>query len=164
MATMVSAHPDIGRVSQFLYEEAAVLDQRRWFDWMDLFAEGAMYWVPLTPSQPDPINYVSIFYEDAMMREVRARRLEEKRAWSQLPLVHSARIVGNIQLSDAEVAGEILVRSTFIMAESRVPFHRQIAGSYTHRLIENGDSFLIAHKRVDIIDSEGVHANFEGFL
>ena len=80
MATMVSARADIGRVSQFLYEEAALLDQRRWFDWMDLFTDGAMYWVPLTPDQPDPINHVSIFYEDAMMREVRARRLEEQRA------------------------------------------------------------------------------------
>ena len=164
MATMVSARADIGRVSQFLYEEAALLDQRRWFDWMNLFADGAMYWAPLTADQPDPVNYVSLFYEDAMMREVRARRLEEQRAWSQQPLVHAARIVGNIRLGEAEVDGEILVRSTFIMAESRIPFHRQIAGSYTHRLLEDGDSFLIVHKRIDIIDSEGVHGNFEGFL
>ncbi len=164
MATMVSARADIGRVSQFLYEEAALLDQRRWFDWMDLFTDGAMYWVPLTPDQPDPINHVSIFYEDAMMREVRARRLEEQRAWSQQPLVHAARIVGNIRLGDADREGEILVRSTFIMAESRIPLHRQIAGFYTHHLVEQGDSFQIAHKRVDIIDSEGVHGNFEGFL
>lgn len=164
MAMMVSTQADIGRVSQFLYEEAALLDQRRWFDWMDLFAEGAMYWAPLTPDQPDPINHVSLFYEDAMMREVRARRLEEQRAWSQQPLVQAARIVGNIRLGEPEQDGEILVRSTFIMAESRIPFHRQIAGFYTHRLVEREGRFLIAQKRVDIIDSEGVHGNFEGFL
>ncbi|HEX7693530.1 MAG TPA: aromatic-ring-hydroxylating dioxygenase subunit beta [Sphingomonas sp.] len=164
MTTTLATRVALDRVAHFLYEEAALLDQRRWFDWMDLFAEGAMYWVPLTPDQPDPINHVSIFYEDAMMREVRARRLEEQRAWSQQPLVNAARIVGNIRLGEAERDGEILVRSTFIMAESRIPFHRQIAGFYTHRLVEHGDSFLIAHKRADIIDSEGVHGNFEGFL
>ena len=164
MSTMTATRADIGRVSQFLYDEAALLDQRRWFDWMDLFAKGAMYWAPLTPDQPDPINHVSIFYEDAMMREVRARRLEERRAWSQQPLVHAARIVGNIRLGETGTPGETVVHSTFIMAESRVPFHRQIAGFYTHRLVEHGDSFQIAEKRVDIIDSEGVHANFEGFL
>ena len=130
MTTTLATRVALDRVAHFLYEEAALLDQRRWFDWMDLFAEGAMYWVPLTPDQPDPINHVSIFYEDAMMREVRARRLEEQRAWSQQPLVNAARIVGNIRLGEAERDCEILVRSTFIMAESRIPFHRQIAGFY----------------------------------
>lgn len=164
MTTMTSSRADLGRVSQFLYEEASLLDKRRWFDWLNLFTDGGMYWVPLTSDQPDPINHVSLFYEDAMMREVRARRLEEQRAWSQQPLVHAARIVGNIRLGEAERDGEIVVHSTFIMAESRVPFHRLIAGFYTHRLIERGDSFAIVEKRTDIIDSEGVHANFEGFL
>lgn len=164
MTAMTAMRADISRVSQFLYEEAALLDQRRWFEWLDLFAEGAMYWVPLTPDQPDPVNHVSIFYEDAMMREVRARRLEEQRAWSQQPLVHAARIVGNIRLGKDGDDDGIVLRSTFIMAESRIPFHRQIAGFYTHRLVEHGDGFRIAEKRVDIIDSEGVHANFEGFL
>jgi 3-phenylpropionate/cinnamic acid dioxygenase small subunit len=154
---------DPAAVTAFLYEEARLLDQRRWFDWLALFAEGGMYWVPLRPDQPDPVNHVSLFYENAMMREVRARRLEEKRAWSQQPLVHSARIVGNVRLGEPR-GGEIVAHSTFLMVESRLPAQRMLAGFYTHRLAPRGDGFAIVEKRVDLIDSEGVHQTLEAFL
>lgn len=155
---------DLAAVSTFLFDEAALLDQRRWFDWLALFAKGGKYWVPLRPDQPDPINHVSLFYEDAMMREVRARRLEEARAWSQQPLVHAARIVGNIRLGEAEHQGEVVAHSTFIMVESRLPSQRILAGFYKHRLVRRDAGFAILEKRVDIIDSEGVLQTLEAFL
>lgn len=155
---------DLAAVSDFLFAEAELLDQRRWFDWLDLFADGGMYWVPLKPDQPDPINHVSLFYEDAMLREVRARRLEEQRAWSQQPLVHGARVVGNIRIVDGAADGEIHVRSTFMMIESRLPHQRVLGGFYAHRLVARGESFAIREKRVDLVGSEGVHFTLEAFL
>ena len=47
------ARIDLAAVTAFLYDEARLLDQRRWFDWLALFAEGGMYWVPLRPDQLD---------------------------------------------------------------------------------------------------------------
>ncbi|WP_239018208.1 aromatic-ring-hydroxylating dioxygenase subunit beta [Sphingomonas flavalba] len=165
-ATATMSPADIlAAVTAFLFEEAALLDQRRWFDWLELFTPDGMYWAPLRPDQPDPINHVSLFYEDAMMREVRARRLEEKRAWSQQPQVHAARIVGNIRLGTATVPGETVVHSTFLMAESRLSLpQRLLSGFYTHRLLPRGDGFAIVEKRIDLIDSEEVHATLEAFL
>lgn len=164
MALIEKTRVDLAAVSSFLFTEAALLDTRNWSDWLYLFEEGGMYWVPLTKEQTDPINKVSLFYENAMMREVRARRLEEQRAWSQQPVVHSARVVGNVQLLDSDSNDEVRVRSTFILVESRIPHQRILAGSYTHRLVEANGSFLIRQKRVDLIDSEGVHYTLEGFL
>ena len=34
----------------FLIQEAALLDQRRFRDWMALFAEDGTYWVPAVPA------------------------------------------------------------------------------------------------------------------
>lgn len=164
MAVLEKTSVDLAKVSDFLFTEAALLDARDWDNWLGLFAEGGMYWVPLKPGQTDPKNHVSLFYEDAMLREVRARRLEEQRAWSQQPVVRTARTVSNIQLPPSLAADEIVVRSTFILVESRVPHQRILAGHYTHKLIRAGDSFKIVEKRVDLIDSEGVHFNLEGFL
>ena len=164
MALIEKTRVDLAAVSSFLFTEAALLDTRNWSDWLYLFEEGGMYWVPLTKEQTDPINNVSLFYENATMREVRARRLEEQRAWSQQPVVHSARVVGNVQLLDSDSKDEVRVRSTFILVESRIPHQRILAGSYTHRLVEANGSFLIRQKRVDLIDSEGVHYTLEGFL
>ena len=164
MGVLEKTSIDLAQVSDFLFNEAALLDARAWFDWLDLFAEGGKYWVPLKPEQADAKNNVSLFYENAMMREVRARRLEEQRAWSQQPVVRTARTVSNIRLTASDRPDEIVVKSTFMLVESRLPHQRILAGHYTHRLIESADSLKIVEKRVDLIDSEGIHFNLEGFL
>jgi len=150
-------------VSAFLFHEASLLDARRWHDWLALFAEGGMYWVPLTHGQTDPINHASLFYEDALLREVRARRLEEKRAWSQQPVTQAARIVGNIRLL-SEHEGKIVVASTFHMLEWRRSDQRMLGGQYTHRLRRTADGFLIVLKRVDLINREDTQDALETFL
>ncbi|HQT77954.1 MAG TPA: aromatic-ring-hydroxylating dioxygenase subunit beta [Rhodopila sp.] len=150
-------------VAAFLFHEARLLDQRRWQDWLGLFAEGGMYWAPLTFDQPDPITHVSLFYEDALLREVRAQRLEEKRAWSQQPVTQAARIVGNILLLP-EQEGDIVVASTFHMLEWRRNGHRMLGGQYTHRLRRTADGFRIVLKRIDLINRQDVQDTLETFL
>ena len=149
-------------VSAFLFDEARLLDQRRWHDWLTLFADGGMYWVPLAHGQTDPLNHASLFYEDALLREVRARRLEEKRAWSQQPVTQAARIVGNILLPDHD--GDIMVASTFHMLEWRRRDQRMLGGQYTHRLRWQPDGLRIVLKRVDLIDCEAAQDTLETFL
>lgn len=166
MATMTLDGPatvDLADVSAFLFEEAALLDAREWTPWLALFAEGGMYWVPLVPGQVDPVNHVSLFYENAMMREVRARRLEQVRAWSQQPLVRSSRLVGNVRLLPPE-DGLVVVASTFILTEWRAPRQRILAGRYTHRLRATDAGLRIVQKRVDLIDCDAVHETLESFL
>ena len=152
-------------VEQFLYREAHMLDQRDWERWDAMFASDGMYWMPLAHDQVDPLNHASIFYEDAIMRDVRRRRLNEERAWSQQPITRAARIVGNVVVTSGSVeSGALTVRSTFQMTEWRKRREqRQIAGHYTHDLVVEGD-WRIRLKRVDIVNCDGVHDCFEIFV
>jgi len=150
-------------VAEFLYHEARLLDQRSWPDWLGLFAEGGMYWAPLAFDQPDPVNHASLFYEDALLREVRAQRLEEKRAWSQQPVTQAARIVGNIVLLP-EQEGDVVVGSTFHMLEWHRNGQRMLGGQYTHRLRHTAEGFRIVLKRIDLINREDVQDTLETFL
>jgi len=150
-------------VEKFLFHEAALLDQRRWPEWLALFAEDGMYWVPLTHGQTDPIDHASLFYEDALLREVRARRLEEKRAWSQQPVTQAARIVGNIRLLP-EQDGDIVVAATLHLLEWRRRDQHMLGGHTTHRLRRDGADFRIVLKRVDLINCEDVQDTLETFL
>ncbi len=150
-------------ISAFLFHEARLLDQRRWHDWLELFAEGGMYWVPLVHGQTDPINHASLFYEDALLREVRARRLEEKRAWSQQPVTQAARILGNVMLLP-EDDGDIVVASTFHMLEWRRRDQRMLGGHTTHRLRRTAHGLRIVLKRVDLINCDDVQDTLETFL
>jgi ethylbenzene dioxygenase beta subunit len=153
----------LSEASAFLFREARLLDQRSWDAWLDLFTPDGLYWAPLRHDQPDGINHASLFYEDALMREVRARRLEEKRAWSQQPVTQAARIVGNVFLLP-EQDGDLMVASTFHMLEWRRRDHRMLGGQYTHRLRRTEDGLRIALKRIDLIDCDAVHDALETFL
>src|SRR5688500_18770325 len=40
-------------VETLLYRQAALLDAKRWQEWIDLFEEDGIYWMPVEPSQTD---------------------------------------------------------------------------------------------------------------
>ena len=40
----------------FLIHEARLLDDRRFREWMELFAEDGTYWVPAVPGQDSPFQ------------------------------------------------------------------------------------------------------------
>lgn len=153
-------------IEQWLYREAALLDDRDWEGWEALFLEDGIYWVPLSRDQPDALNNVSLFYEDAVMREVRRRRLVHVRAWSQSPVTVTARIVGNINILSTSADGaEVTVRSTFQLSEWRAARDlRQLAGHYTHDLVKVDGAWKIRQKRVDLINSDGVHNALEVWI
>ena len=89
-------------IRDFLHREARLLDQRRFEEWNALFTEDGMYWIPLANEQADPINHLSLVYEDAMMREVRINRLHHDRAWSQQPRSRTAHSVSCIVVESAD--------------------------------------------------------------
>jgi benzoate/toluate 1,2-dioxygenase beta subunit len=151
-------------VARFLYNEARLLDERRWSEWLELFVPEGTYWVPLAADQADPVDHVSLFYEDALMRQVRAHRLNDKRAWSQKPPVRTLRTVANIQVEPGASAESIVSKSAFTIVEWRAPRQRILAGRYTHRLTAAKSDFQIVEKRVDLINCDAVHQSLEIFL
>jgi hypothetical protein len=53
-----------------------------------------------------------------------------------------------------DAKGHYVVSSTVIMVEYRDDQQRLFAGRQVHRLRRNGDGFLIAQKRVDLINCD----------
>ncbi len=53
------------QVSQFLFHEARLLDERRWDEWADLFTPDGVYWAPAAHDQPDAEFHVSLIHDDA---------------------------------------------------------------------------------------------------
>jgi len=151
-------------VEQFLFYEARLLDENRWDEWLALFAPDGTYWAPLTREQPDPINHVSLFWEDALLREVRVRRLKNLRNWSQQPPSYSAHVVGNVMIDGRNADGDLIVHSTFQMVEWRKEDQHLFAGSYQHVLARQDETFLIRHKCVRLVNCDAVHENLQVFI
>ena len=139
----------------FVFREARLLDERRFRDWMALFAEDGTYWVPAIADQQSPFNQVSLFYDDRELMKTRVDRLEHPRIHIQTPPSRTAHLVGNLVIDKADVAaGEYVVSSTVIMVEYRDDNQRIFAGRQTHHLRQGTEGVQIVQKRVDLIDCD----------
>jgi 3-phenylpropionate/cinnamic acid dioxygenase small subunit len=139
----------------FLFEEARLLDMRRFRDWMALFDEDGTYWVPATADQQSPFNQVSLFYDDRDLMKTRIDRLEHPRIHIQTPPSRTAHLVGNAIVDEADDAkGHYVVSSTVIMIEYRDDQQRIFAGRQIHTLRRTGDGFSIVQKRVNLINCD----------
>src|SRR5258708_37675678 len=110
---------DVDRIGRapfelFLIHEAALLDERRFREWMGLFADDGIYWVPAVPNQESPFDQASLFYDDRELMKTRIDRLEHPHIHVQTPPSRTAHLVGNVIVEQTD-EGEFLVRSTFIM-------------------------------------------------
>ncbi len=90
-------------VEDLLYRQAALLDARRWQEWIDLFTDDGIYWMPVVPSQEDWLAEPSIFAEDKLMMEIRMGRLNHPNAWSQAALWGTNHLVGNLVIEAVEM-------------------------------------------------------------
>ena len=139
---------------EFLYHEARLLDTQRYEEWLELFTEDATYWVPLEQGQKDPHETSSIIHDDRTLLELRVKQIRHPRAHARQPLARTVHQVSNIvQLGEAN--GELRIGSTLTVVEFRNEKQRLYAALVEYRLRRKGDTFRIAHKRVDLVNSEG---------
>jgi 3-phenylpropionate/cinnamic acid dioxygenase small subunit len=147
---------DRSPLEDFIVDEARLLDERRFRDWMALFAEDGTYWVPAVPDQKSPFDQASLFYDDRDLMKTRIERLEHPRIHVQTPPSRTAHIVGNVVIEHVDDGkGEFRVGSTFIMVEYRDDVQRLFAGHQRHHLRRHGETFRIVQKRVDLINCDG---------
>lgn len=141
-------------IEQFLYHEARLLDMQRYEEWLDLYTEDAIYWVPLEQGQDDPLQTSSIIYDDRTLLELRVRQARHPRAHARLPLVRTVHQVGNVAVL-SEVNSEIKVASTLQLVEFRNERQRVWGALVEHVLRRTAAGLRIARKRVDLVNSEG---------
>ena len=145
---------DLKQVEQFLYKEASFLDNPDLDSWIELYSEDGTYWMPAAPDQEDPINHISHFYDDRVMMEIRRRNFVHPRASSKDYEVRSSHIISNVQATGTNDNGDMIVTSNFQAMMYYRNEQRVFAGTYEHHLRPEGDSFLISHKRVNLLNCD----------
>ncbi|NCF48175.1 MAG: aromatic-ring-hydroxylating dioxygenase subunit beta [Bacteroidetes bacterium] len=141
------------KVEQYLYDQSDMLDTGQWQNWMDLFTDDGVYWMPSEPGHESGEGVPSIFYEDKYLMRTRRKRLEHPRAWSQSPSPRANHLVGNVRIDTERSKGEeLVVTSKFHVVEFRLEKQRYFTGTYTHHLVPEGDSYRIRHQRVDLLN------------
>jgi benzoate/toluate 1,2-dioxygenase subunit beta len=141
-------------IEQFLYHEARLLDTGQLEAWLELFTDDATYWLPLERNQKDPFETSSIIHDDRTLLDLRVKQARHPRAHARQPLARTVHQVGNVMVL-SENDSEVTVASTLSLVEFRNEKQRHYGALVEHRLRRAGDSYRIAHKRVDLVNSEG---------
>jgi benzoate/toluate 1,2-dioxygenase subunit beta len=140
-------------VEQFLYHEARLLDTGQLEAWLDLFSDDATYWIPLEKNQDNPLETSSIIHDDRTLLELRVKQARHPRAHARQPLARTVHQVSNILVEEGK--DEIKVHSTLQVIEFRNEKQRIHGALVEHRLRKVHGGYKIAHKRVELVNSEG---------
>jgi len=139
------------RVQQFLFHEARLLDERRLQEWLALYTDDAEYWVPYAWEQQSPQDHVSLFYETKSLLSMRIDRLERELSPLDSPMARVNHYLTNVTV---EGSAELTARAHLLFVEHRREEQRWFAGRSSWRLRPRGEGFLIAAKRVDLLNAD----------
>jgi len=149
-------------VVKFIYKEARLLDEKRFDEWYELFADDAYYWVPLVPGQTDPLGHNSLAYEDKLLLKLRIERLKQPNAFSQKP---GSRCLHVLQAPEVEkVDGGFTVRTPFMYTETRGDESQRYAATAWHTLVHSRAGLKIKLKRVEILNADAALPSIQLFL
>jgi len=149
---------DRHQIENFLYREARLMDENAYDEWLALWDDDALYWVPANDDDIDPQRHVSIVYENKTRLEDRIMRLKSGAAYAQDPKSRLRRVIANVEIGDEE-NGTVTVYSNFNLTELRRSQQRTFAGRTIHKLRPDGASFKIAYKKVLLVNNDEVINN-----
>lgn len=143
----------VAEAAAMLYEEAALLDAQRFEEWLELYTDDAVYWIPQSEDQVDPVHEVSIAYDDRRRLYERVLRLSSGFAYSQDPPSRTCHVVGNVRIVGGE-GGAVRVASNLVLVEARRGVQQVYAGGVEHELVAAEDGYRIRRKTIRLINSD----------
>ena len=144
---------DHASVTRFLHFEARLLDASRLPEWLDLFTDDCVYWLPTDVDGADPRSMVAWELNDRRRLEERVERLGTGRAYSQAPPTRTTHLYTNIETLTAG-ANEVQVLCTFLIQTHLAGRISQRSGWNGYVLRRVGASWQIVVKRISLFDAD----------
>lgn len=122
---LASGSQQYNQIVDFLYDEAALLDQSLFHDWFALLAEDLSYTAPLRITRQGRergqtvIRTTQHYDEDYASLKYRIERLDTKSAWAEDPPSRTRRFVTNVRVWESAKPGEFDVESYLLLTRSR---------------------------------------------
>ena len=137
-----------GRIEDFLYLEAELLDDWKIEEWFALFAEGATYEVPPTGESDDSDPATALFYiaDDYVRLRERVIRLTKKEAHSEFPRSRQRHMISNVRVV-AVTDGVADVTCNFVTWRAKRGVVDTYYGKHAYRIDCSGEPFRIKAKR-----------------
>ena len=118
---------------QFYIREAWLLDQRKFKEWLTLFTDDVLYFMPRRKNVPrreahrelTPQGDLAILEEDKRYLEMRVARLETGMAWAEDPPSRTRHLIGNLEAAPRD-NGEVEAKTAFLVYRSHLETDHQL--------------------------------------
>jgi p-cumate 2,3-dioxygenase subunit beta len=140
-------------VEDFLYHEAALLDEWKLKEWEALLTDDATYYVPPNDQlDSDHRNTLFLVADDRERIRQRIIRINDPNCHAEYPRSRTRRMISNVRILGVD--GDLVtVAANFVCYRyRRYERIREYVGAYRHILRRSGDSFRIKERRV-LIDA-----------
>jgi 3-phenylpropionate/cinnamic acid dioxygenase small subunit len=147
---------------ELVYREARLIDEKRFDEWYELFAEDALYWMPLSREQPLGDAHTSLFYEDKLLLKIRIERLRHPNAFSQQLQSFSQHVLQQpaVQSTDPH-SGACVMRTPFLYVEAQSDRQFMLTGVTYHHLVTDAGGWRIRMKKIELVNREAALPSIE---
>lgn len=151
-ATMTEAIT-LEEATAFIWNEADMLDRLDYKPWLKLWAQGGLYIIPTERDVKDYAAVLNIVYDDATMREARAKRLLSGFSMSSAPPARTVRTVSRFVVTGRE-EGAIELRAAMLMGEYKYERMRVLAADVDYRLVREEGEVKLDRKVVRLVNCD----------
>jgi 3-phenylpropionate/cinnamic acid dioxygenase small subunit len=144
-------------LADLVFREADLIDRRQWNEWLDLYTEDAIYWVPTwmdeerTVEDPE-LDLNLIYLKGKGSFEARVLRITSRDSYASLPLPRTLHLIGNVREAGT-CGGDTIVAAnalTFLCDTRRGNTVR--GAQYEFRLRSTDEGLRIARKKVVLLE------------
>jgi len=140
-------------IEKFLVREARLVDEHRYDEWLSLWSDDGVYWIPCRADDTDPLCQVSIIYDNRAKLGDRIARLKSGTVLAQDPPPQMRRVVSNIEI-ERKAGDEFGVESNFILVAARSGRQSIWCGRSAYTLRTTDGALKIARKKVLLVNSD----------
>jgi p-cumate 2,3-dioxygenase beta subunit len=143
------------QIEDFLYAEAALLDDWRLQEWLELLTDDVTYFVPATDvPEGDAKETLFLIADDALRIRSRVKQLLGKAAWAENPRSRTRRLISNVRIREVE-GDAIRVTANFAVYRMRMDHVDTYVGRYEYTLVQRDGQLKIRERRA-ILDLEAL--------
>jgi 3-phenylpropionate/cinnamic acid dioxygenase small subunit len=144
----------------FYIREAWLLDERKFKEWLDLFTDDVLYFMPRRKNVPrreaereiTALGDLAIFEEDKRYLQMRVARLDTGMAWAEDPPSRTRHLVGNLEAELLE-NGEVKARTAFLVYRSHLETDHQLLSGYREDVLRKVDEKWKVARRMIVLDA-----------
>lgn len=154
--------PRVLRAIELVWHEAALLDEKNYPAWEELFTDDGYYVIPIDPDTTDFGESLNMIYDDKRMRSMRVERMMQGYSPSAVAAARTIRGVSRFVVDDVSDSTVVVRSAQILSAYKREEFYT-IGAELEHTIELNDAGDKIKLKVARMLNSE--HAvNAAGFL